>query len=176
MRRHELRAPASRLPGARASASVMLLRESAPNFAVALRSRGFSPPQCDNRTVDPVDLRIAEAVGALRYHGAVFAYLHGSRAWGTAREDSDVDIAAYFHGAAPQAFKVLLPAGVDLLVLNRAPLELAGRVALHAKLLFAAGPRRPGGVGGHDPQDLSRRAAASAAGPPGVRESGAAPW
>ncbi|MDD4867769.1 MAG: nucleotidyltransferase domain-containing protein [Mycobacterium sp.] len=86
--------------------------------------------------MNPVEQRIAEAVGALRRHGAVFAYLHGSRARGTAREDSDVDIAAYFDGAAPQAFEVLLPAGVDLLVLNRAPLELAGRVALHGKLLF----------------------------------------
>lgn len=96
--------------------------------------------RCDNRTVDHVDPRIAEAVEALRRHGAVFAYVHGSRADGTAGPGSDVDIAAYFDGAAPQAFEVLLPAGVDLLVLNRAPLELAGRVALHGKLLFERDP------------------------------------
>lgn len=90
--------------------------------------------------VDHVDPRIAEAVEALRRHGVLFAYLHGSRAAGTAREGSDVDIAAYFDGAAPQAFEVLLPAGVDLLVLNRAPLELAGRVALHGTLLFERDP------------------------------------
>ncbi|WP_343709888.1 nucleotidyltransferase domain-containing protein [Mycobacterium sp.] len=59
---------------------------------------------------------------------------------GTARDDSDVDIAAYFGGQPSQAFEVLLPAGVDLMVLNRAPLELAGRVALHGKLLFEHDP------------------------------------
>jgi len=86
--------------------------------------------------VDQVDKRIAEAIEALQHHGAVFAYLHGSRASGTARPDSDVDIAAYFGGQPPEAFEVLLPAGVDLVVLNQAPLELAGRAALHGKLLF----------------------------------------
>ena len=94
----------------------------------------------DNRAVDAVDPRVAEAVEALRRHGAVFAYLHGSRADGTAGPGSDVDIAAYFDGAAPQGFEVLFPAGVDLLVLNRAPLELAGRVALRGTLLFERDP------------------------------------
>lgn len=72
----------------------------------------------------------------LRRHGAVFAYLHGSRAEHTARPTSDIDIAAYFGGAPPAAFEVLVPPGVDLLVLDNAPLELAGRVALRGKLLF----------------------------------------
>jgi hypothetical protein len=40
--------------------------------------------------------------------------------------------------AAP--WEVSLPAGVDLLVLNSAPLELAGRVALHGVLLFETDP------------------------------------
>ncbi|WP_367185680.1 nucleotidyltransferase domain-containing protein [Mycobacterium sp.] len=71
-----------------------------------------------------------------------FAYLHGSRALGTAGPDSDVDIAAYFDGEPPEAFQVLLPTGVDLVVLNRAPLELAGRVALDGKLLFQRDPGR----------------------------------
>lgn len=75
--------------------------------------------------MDQVDPRIAEAVEALRRHGAGFAYLHGSRADGTAGPDSDVDIAAYFDGAAPQAFEVLLP---------------AGRVALYGTLLFERDP------------------------------------
>jgi uncharacterized protein len=91
--------------------------------------------------VDRVDERIVEAIEALRHHGAVFAYLHGSRASGTAGLDSDVDVAAYFDGQPPEAFEVLLPAGVDLVVLNRAPLELAGRVALNGKLLFERDPR-----------------------------------
>jgi predicted nucleotidyltransferase len=86
--------------------------------------------------VNEVDSRIADATEALRQHGAVFAYLHGSRASGTADAQSDVDIAAYFDEPHPEAFEVLLPVGVDLLVLNHAPLELAGRVALRGKLLF----------------------------------------
>jgi uncharacterized protein len=83
-----------------------------------------------------VATRTAEAIAALRRRGAVFAYLHGSRANKTARPTSDIDIAAYFGGQQPQAFDVLLPSGVDLLVLDDAPLELAGRVALHGTLLF----------------------------------------
>lgn len=79
---------------------------------------------------------IAEAVGMLRQAGAVFAYLHGSRAAGRYRAGSDIDIAAYFSGRPPQSFDVLLPAGVDLLVLDDAPLELAGRVAVGGRLLF----------------------------------------
>jgi uncharacterized protein len=90
--------------------------------------------------VDRADKRVVEAIEALRHHGAVFAYLHGSRASGTAGLDSDVDVAAYFDGQPPEAFEVHLPAGVDLVVLNRAPLELAGRVALNGKLLFERDP------------------------------------
>lgn len=78
----------------------------------------------------------ADAVAALRAAGAVFGYLHGSRAAGTGRPDSDVDIAAHFGGAAPESYDVLLPARVDLLVLDAAPLELAGRVASAGLLLF----------------------------------------
>ncbi|WP_293058603.1 nucleotidyltransferase domain-containing protein [Mycobacterium sp.] len=90
--------------------------------------------------MDDVAARTGEAIEALRSHGAVFAYLHGSRASNTARPTSDIDIAAYFGADPPQAFDVLLPAGVDLLVLDRAPLELAGRVALHGRLLFESDP------------------------------------
>jgi predicted nucleotidyltransferase len=78
----------------------------------------------------------AEAVAVLRQAGARFAYLHGSRAAGHPRSDSDIDIAAYFGGRPPNAFDVLLPPGVDLLILDDAPLELAGRVALSGRLLF----------------------------------------
>jgi uncharacterized protein len=91
--------------------------------------------------MDQVDERIAEAIEALQHHGAVFAYLHGSRASGTAGPGADIDIAAYFGGQPPEAFEVPLPAGVDLVVLNRVPLELAGRVALDGKLLFEQDPR-----------------------------------
>jgi predicted nucleotidyltransferase len=79
---------------------------------------------------------MAEAVEALRRSGAKFAYLHGSCATGRQRPSSDIDIAAFFGGEAPQAFEIFLPPGVDLLVLDHAPLELAGRVASAGKLIF----------------------------------------
>ncbi|HZI98003.1 MAG TPA: nucleotidyltransferase domain-containing protein [Actinomycetales bacterium] len=79
-------------------------------------------------------------VAALRSAGATFALLHGSRASGSARPDSDVDVAAWWLGQAPPAFEVDLPPRVDLLVLNQAPLELAGRVAVDGVLLFDDDP------------------------------------
>ncbi|PVY95035.1 nucleotidyltransferase family protein [Actinomycetospora cinnamomea] len=81
-----------------------------------------------------------EIVRLLREAGARFALLHGSRARGTARPDSDVDVAAWWGGEAPASFEVLLPSGVDLLVLDTAPLELRGRVAQHGVLLFDDDP------------------------------------
>jgi uncharacterized protein len=83
---------------------------------------------------------MAESAVVLRRAGARFAYLHGSRASGQYRPDSDVDIAAYFGGQPPNAFHILLPPGVDLLVLDHAPLELAGRVAARGRLLFDDDP------------------------------------
>jgi uncharacterized protein len=80
--------------------------------------------------------RRAEIVAALRVAGARFGFLHGSRAAGTHRPDSDVDVAAWWGGHAPPAFEVDVPAGVDLLVLDGAPLLLAGRVAMDGVLLF----------------------------------------
>ena len=83
---------------------------------------------------------IADAVTALREAGASFAYLHGSRVTGAARDPSDIDLAAFFGTDPPQAFEVLLPPAVDLLVLDRAPLELAGRIALMGQLVFEDDP------------------------------------
>jgi predicted nucleotidyltransferase len=86
------------------------------------------------------DIRAAaaaeESVAVLRQAGARFAYLFGSRADGSHRPESDIDIAAYFGDQPPNSFDILLPAGVDLLVLDNAPLELAGRVAVGGKLIF----------------------------------------
>nr|WP_246325813.1 nucleotidyltransferase domain-containing protein [Actinomycetospora corticicola] len=72
----------------------------------------------------------------MRDAGARFALIHGSRAAGTHREDSDTDVAAWWGGSAPASFEVSLPPSVDLLVLDTAPLELRGRVAQHGLLLF----------------------------------------
>lgn len=86
-------------------------------------------------------LDLAPVLARLREQGAVFAYLHGSRAAGTARPDSDVDVAAWF-GRPVDAWVVAgpLPEQVDLLVLDDAPLELAGRVAMRGRLLFQDDP------------------------------------
>ncbi len=88
-----------------------------------------------------VEAVLEETVGILRDEGAVFGYLHGSRNdGGPASSSSDIDVAAHFAGRAPQSYDVLLPTAVDLLVLDRAPLELAGRVAARGKLLFEDDP------------------------------------
>lgn len=73
---------------------------------------------------------------SLRDSGARFAYVHGSRARGEARPGSDLDVAAWWPADPPAAWEVALPGGVDLLVLNGAPFELAGRVAHGGRLLF----------------------------------------
>jgi hypothetical protein len=80
------------------------------------------------------------SITALRRAGASFAFVHGSVAAGTARPGSDLDVAAWWPAAAPPSWDVPVPDGVDLLVLNGAPLELAGRVALHGQLLFDDDP------------------------------------
>ena len=80
-------------------------------------------------------------VTALRDSGAAFAFLYGSTARGTAQGDSDIDVAAWWASDAPASFDVLLPTRVDLLVLNGAPLELAGRVAVDRGLLFDDDPQ-----------------------------------
>ncbi len=82
----------------------------------------------------------AEVAAALRAAGARFALLHGSRVSGGARSDSDVDVAAWWEGPAPASFDVDLPPNVDLLVLNGAPLELRGRIAVGGELLYDDDP------------------------------------
>jgi hypothetical protein len=81
----------------------------------------------------------AEAVAVLRQAGARFAYLHGSRASGQSHAGSDIDIAAHFGGRSPNS-SMCCPPGVDLLILDDAPLELAGRVAVGGRLLFEDDP------------------------------------
>lgn len=83
---------------------------------------------------------IDRAVEQLRACGAEFAYLHGSQVSGNARADSDFDVAAYFANPVPASFEVDVAPVIDLLVLNDAPLEIAGRIALDGKLLFDDNP------------------------------------
>lgn len=79
------------------------------------------------------------ALVVLRAAGARFVLLHGSRAGATPRSDSDLDLAAEF-GRAVGAWELDLPPHVDLLVLDGAPLELSGRVALRGQLLWEGDP------------------------------------
>ena len=96
---------------------------------------------CHTDHVEPADEALREEVlAALREAGARFAFVHGSRARGNHRPDSDLDVAAWWGAEAPAAFEVLLPPAVDLLVLDTAPLELAGRVAVDGALLFDDAP------------------------------------
>jgi hypothetical protein len=78
----------------------------------------------------------AATAAALREAGARFAFVHGSRAAGVAGPDSDLDVAAWWPAEPPPSWEIPLPAGVDLVVLNHAPLWLAGRIALEGRLLF----------------------------------------
>lgn len=89
----------------------------------------------------PDGVRLETLRQALRDAGAVFAFLHGSRASGASTEVSDLDVAAWF-GRPVSAFEVCLPARCDLLVLDTAGLELAGRVAQDGVLLFDDDPPR----------------------------------
>jgi hypothetical protein len=82
----------------------------------------------------------AELIEILREHGARFGFVFGSRARGDHRLTSDLDVAAWWPGEAPSAWDVVMPPGVDLVVLNGAPLELAGRVALEGEVLFDDDP------------------------------------
>lgn len=81
-------------------------------------------------------------IDALRAAGACFALVHGSRAGGGVppRADSDLDVGAWWSGPAPASWEVSLPGYVDLVVLNDAPLWLAGRIAQYGRLLFDDDP------------------------------------
>jgi uncharacterized protein len=87
----------------------------------------------------PPGVTLPELRDALRTAGAVFAFLHGSRTEGRDDERSDLDVAAWF-GRSLGAWEVALPARCDLLVLDTAGLELAGRVAQRGVLLLDEDP------------------------------------
>jgi hypothetical protein len=64
---------------------------------------------------------------------------------------------------------VLVSPGIDLVVRNGAPVELAGRIALHGRVLFDDESTRENSLDRYHAQDLRRRRAAAAAQPPRVR-------
>jgi uncharacterized protein len=98
--------------------------------------------ECDHGGVTIDEAAVSDdVIATLRRAGARFAFVHGSRAAGTAQPSSDLDVAAWWGSPdRPQPWDVVLPAGVDLLVLDDAPLELAGRVAVWGRLLFDDDP------------------------------------
>jgi len=78
-------------------------------------------------------------------------YLFGSTARGTARADSDVDVAVLFHSPPPRTLggprlsiegelERTLGAPVDLVVLNDAPVDLRIRVLRDGRLLVDGDP------------------------------------
>lgn len=82
-----------------------------------------------------------EVAACLRRAGARFAFVHGSPLRNGARDDADLDVAAWWgREQPPDPWSIPVPAGVDLLVLDHAPLELAGRVAMSGRLLFDDDP------------------------------------
>lgn len=77
----------------------------------------------------------------LRCAGARFGLVHGSRVHGTPRPDSDLDVGAWWGDRPPASWEVDLPTGVDLVVLDTAPLWLSGRIAQQGRLLFDDDPQ-----------------------------------
>lgn len=88
----------------------------------------------------------AEVEAALAEAGVRFAYLFGSRAAGTQTDDSDADIAAMpghrlglleAEALAARLSAALGVPDVDLTWLDRALLELRGRVVQEGRLLYS---------------------------------------
>ena len=89
-------------------------------------------------------------------HDVAVAYLFGSRAEGVARSNSDHDIAVLFTSEEPAfdaterlraALEAVVATPVDVVDLDRAGLELRGRIAERGRLLWSADePRRVGFV------------------------------
>lgn len=107
--------------------------------------------------VDPNQLEITVATLLCKEPDALFAYLFGSQAKGTAHSQSDVDVAIYFADIDEgpdgdiRAVEKQLSLGleleqalgkpVDIVVLNRASIDLRQNVLMHGKLLFSKNPR-----------------------------------
>jgi predicted nucleotidyltransferase len=106
-----------------------------------------------------------EVSRVLAAHGVAVAYLFGSRAAGTARPDSDHDVAVLFASGEPRLdatvrlgadLAAVLGTAVDVVDLDRAGLELRGTVAESGRAA-ALGRRDPAGpVRGGRPDAVDR--------------------
>lgn len=96
--------------------------------------------------VDDIAEKLRRALGGVR-SDVVAAYLFGSHARGTARDDSDVDVAVMLRGEPEATLEGLgmdlvadlereLARRVDLVVLNRAPTDLVHRVLRDGRLVL----------------------------------------
>ena len=91
--------------------------------------------------LDGFDPQVLERVRvALRGAGARFAFAFGSRVTGRANAGSDLDVAAWFDDAGAEPWQLNVPACVDVVVLDRLPLAVAGRVAVDGVLLLDDDP------------------------------------
>jgi uncharacterized protein len=89
----------------------------------------------------PIDL--AELRAVLRRHGVRFALLFGSYAEDQAGPKSDVDLAVWADEPLDDwRLRGALPGVVGLIDLRRAPDGLAGRVALHGRVVLDDDPAR----------------------------------
>lgn len=107
--------------------------------------------------MDPDELQTVVAALLREEPDALFAYLFGSQAKGTAHGGSDVDVAVYFAGIPEgpagdiQAVDKQITLGlkleqalgkpVDVVVLNRASVDLRQNVLRHGQLLFSRDPQ-----------------------------------
>lgn len=92
----------------------------------------------------PAGVELDQVIRVLRASAARFAYVFGSRAeGGVVDARADLDVAAWFGrpvDATDPSVVAGLPGAVDLLVLDDAPLELAGHVATRGLLIFDDDP------------------------------------
>ncbi|MDP6353828.1 MAG: nucleotidyltransferase domain-containing protein [Planctomycetota bacterium] len=99
-------------------------------------------------TCDIVErLSIEDCAGILSKQGARFAYVFGSRADGTAGDESDIDLAVYFDGGDPTdrfrrsseiqiEIQRLFPVPVEVVVLNDATPVLRFEAMRPSKVIY----------------------------------------
>lgn len=95
------------------------------------------------RSIGCVDLPLDldELRATLRAHDVRFAFVFGSRATGSARADSDVDLAVWSPTPLDEwALRGELPEIVDLVDVRRAPEYLAGRIAMEGVVVLDDDP------------------------------------